>query len=166
MGTIRTGYYGNSNALCVDAASFITIRTRAAIEMRGVATLVLSGGRSPIGLYNILCAHPYFEEMNWERTHIFWGDERFVPRDHDDSNYKMAYETLISKVPLPPENVHNIPVNLSTPQEAAAEYEKEIRSFFKENNLESFDVVLLGIGKDGHTASLFPDDEAMGEKER
>lgn len=140
------------------------------VEKNGRFTLVLSGGRTPRVLYEMLSASPFLDEIPWEETHLFWGDERFVPRDHPQSNYLMAQSALISRVPLPTENVHPVPVEEGTLGEAASTYEEHLRGFlgvpFGAPPNPSFDVVLLGMGADGHTASLFPGDPVLEERER
>jgi len=133
--------------------------------------LVLAGGSTPRTLYRLL-ATELRERMPWNRVHLFWGDERFVPADHPDSNRRMARETLISHVPIPPENVHPIPAPGAggpfSPQEAAVRYEEELRHLMGPAGRRNpgFDAVLLGVGEDGHTASLFPGDPALDETER
>ncbi len=126
-------------------------------------TIALSGGSTPRALYSRLAASPLAESLDWSRIHLFWGDERCVPPDHPDSNYRMASETLISQVPLLPANIHRI-AGERPPQEGAAAYEQELRAFF--GGLPHFDLVLLGMGDDGHTASLFPHTLALHEISR
>ena len=135
--------------------------------------LVLAGGSTPRTLYRLL-ATEFRERMPWPRVHLFWGDERFVPADHPDSNRHMAEETLISRVPIPPDNVHPIPApgwgGPFSPQEAAVRYEEDLRRLAEHATERrrgpGFDVMLLGVGEDGHTASLFPGDPALDETER
>jgi 6-phosphogluconolactonase len=107
-------------------------------------------------------------QMPWERTHFFWGDERHVPPDHSDSNYRIAYEAMFSKAPVPAANVHRIKSELEDARQAAAEYEQTLRDFFElgTGQLPRFDLVLLGMGPDGHTASVFPGTEALSERRR
>ncbi len=128
-------------------------------------TLALSGGKTPRSLYALL-AGEYSTEISWKRVHLFWGDERCVSQESKDSNFAMAYEALISKVPLPSQNVHRIPAEISPPEKAARYYERMIREFFEPVEEESFlfDAMILGIGEDGHTASLFPGSSALAEK--
>jgi 6-phosphogluconolactonase len=124
-------------------------------------------------LYEELAKEPYASRVDWQRTHFFWGDERCVPPDSPDSNYSLALQTLISQVDVPPANIHRIPTAAGSPEAGANEYEKTLREFFQpaaESNsiisFPSFDLVLLGLGADGHTASLFPGDAALEEKTR
>ena len=134
----------------------------AAIRARGYGTMVLSGGRTPIPLFTLLAREA---NIDWERVHLFWGDERCVPSDHPDSNFAMAHETLISRVSIPQENIHRVITQGYTPEKAAASYENQLKKFFG-SDMPSFDIILLGMGNDGHTASLFPGDVALDEKER
>jgi 6-phosphogluconolactonase len=126
-----------------------------------------SGGSTPKRLYEVL-AEPA-RRFPWERVHWFWGDERFVPHDHPDSNYRMVWEALLSRVAVPPGNIHAVPTAGLAPEEAAAAYEKTLKAFYGADTLTParplFDVTLLGIGEDGHTASLFPGHSALEEKE-
>ncbi|MCS6949395.1 MAG: 6-phosphogluconolactonase [bacterium] len=126
-------------------------------------SLVLSGGSTPQRLYRLL-ASEYAQGVEWQRVHLFWGDERYVPHDHPASNYRLVRETLIEPLQLPAENVHPMPTHLAVPDDAARLYEGELRAFFGET--PRFDLVLLGMGADGHTASLFPNTAAVQERER
>jgi len=133
---------------------------------RGFFSLALSGGKTPRTLYGLL-ASEYSSKIPWDGVHLFWSDERCVPKDHTDSNYGMAYNILISKVSLPSKNIHRIPAEIDPPEKAAASYERVLRDFFKSSEGEvspTFDVSLLGVGEDGHTASLFPGESALEEK--
>ena len=129
-------------------------------------SLVLSGGSTPKAVYTLMGQPPLVERVPWSRVHFFWGDERCVPPDHADSNYRMAYETLLAQLSLPPQNIHRIKGEIS-PEEAAASYERSIVEFFGEEiHPPRFDLVLLGMGEDGHTASLFPESPALDETQR
>jgi 6-phosphogluconolactonase len=135
----------------------------------GRFTICLSGGSTPRRLYQLLAASPHREAMPWERVHWFWGDERFVPWDHPDSNYRMAREALLAHVPAPVQNVHGIETN-DTPEAAARRYEQTLRSYYGADALDPtrplFDIELLGLGPDGHTASLFPGTKVLDERQR
>ncbi|MCO6417395.1 6-phosphogluconolactonase [Siccirubricoccus sp. KC 17139] len=132
---------------------------------QGSFSLALSGGSTPERLYRRLAAAPWRDRMPWERVHLFWGDERCVPPDHPDSNQRMAREAMIAQVPIPPGNVHPVPVDGGSPEMAARLYEAELRAFAAERPGEPlFDVQLLGLGPDGHTASLFPGTAALAER--
>ncbi len=137
-----------------------------AVTKRGRFAIALSGGHTPGKMYSLWAqTEQYRNKTPWDRVHLFWGDERFVPADDPRSNYHMARETLISQVPIPAENVHPMPTNLSSPEECARAYETELLKFFG-SEPPAFDVQLLGIGDEGHTASLFPGSPALGEKVR
>jgi 6-phosphogluconolactonase len=133
-------------------------------------TLGLSGGSTPRALYRLLASpeEPFRDRLPWSWTHLFWGDERHVPPDHPESNFRMAKEAMIDLVPVPPGNVHRIPGEEPDAARAAGEYEAELRSFFRlsRGELPRFDLVLLGLGEDGHTVSLFPGTRAIHERER
>ena len=138
----------------------------AAIKARGFFCAALSGGKTPVDFYLRLVELP--DMTLWSKTHIFLADERCVPPDHADSNYCLLRKTFMDRVPLPPENAHPVPVDPPIPELSAARYESELKAFFRlsGNMLPKFDLILLGIGEDGHTASLFPGSEAVKEMER
>jgi len=148
------------------AADEFTRIARDAVGANGRFTVALAGGSTPRGIYSLLAedARKSATTLPWDRMHFFWGDERCVLPDHPDSNYRMASETLLSEVPVPPANVHRVRTELPA-AEAAAEYEAMLREFFQlEPGLfPRFDLVMLGMGADGHTASLFPNTAALSE---
>lgn len=155
-------------ALAERAAREVLSDAERAVAARDAFTLVLSGGNTPRRLYERLASAPYAQRMPWDRTHVFWGDERPVPPDHPESDYRMALEAMLSKVPLAPERVHRIEAELGDAGEAAARYEATIRRAFASLGCApdappSFDLVLLGLGADGHTASLFPGSPTLDE---
>ncbi len=131
---------------------------------RGRFLVALSGGSTPRALHRALVAH-YRDLIPWERVQVFWSDERCVPPDHPESNYRMARETLLEQVPLPAANIHRMPGERADYDAAAADYEAEIRQVFglPPDVLLRFDLILLGMGPDGHTASLFPGTAALHE---
>ena len=135
----------------------------------GRFAIALSGGSTPKRLFQVLAATPLRDQVPWDRFHAFWGDDRFVPWSDPNSNYGMANEALLSHVPIPPANIHGIKYEGSL-DEAAQAYERELKSFYGSDTLDPkrplFDVVLLGMGPDGHTASLFPGKPALEEHER
>lgn len=130
----------------------LLIRT---IQKKTRATLVLTGGKTPKPIYEMLATPFPSNPIDWKRVHIFWGDERCVPPENPESNFGMAHDALISKIDVPPENVHRMRGELDA-EGAATLYEREILDFFQRSDVPSFDLVLLGMGEDGHTASLFP----------
>jgi 6-phosphogluconolactonase len=132
-----------------------------AVEQRGVFTAALSGGSTPKRLYSLL-AERFQDRVPWSKVHVFFSDERCVPPDHPDSNYRMAYESLISRVDIPPENVHRMKGE-KEPGDAAAEYAEDLRKVVGREGMPKLDLILLGMGEDGHTASIFPGSEAVDE---
>jgi 6-phosphogluconolactonase len=149
------------------AASEFVDLAKSSVEASGRFVVALSGGETPKSLYATLASGEFCSEISWSRLHFFWGDERPVPPDDPDSNYRMAFETFLAKVRVPEKNIHRIPAE-QEPEVAAGKYEKEIRDFFglPEFAWPRFDLVLLGVGDDGHTASLFPDSDALRETRR
>jgi 6-phosphogluconolactonase len=137
---------------------------RESIEASGRLTVAFSGGSTPKHLYSLLASPAYKNRIQWNNVELFWGDERCVPPDHPESNFRMAQEALLSNIEIPAENIHRMRGERQ-PQAAAAEYEKELQKFFglDSGGLPRFDLILLGIGEDGHTASLFPGSEALNE---
>jgi 6-phosphogluconolactonase len=137
----------------------------AAVQERGRLSVALSGGNTPRAVYSLLASE--HQQLPWDRIHIFFGDERHVPPDHPDSNFRMASESLLSKVPIPETNVHRIRAELDG-EAAAAEYDQQLVNFFHLGNHDwpRFDLIFLGIGEDGHTASLFPGSQALTETSR
>ncbi len=135
-----------------------------------VFTLALSGGGTPRRLYELLAGPPYREVFPWHQTHLFWGDERFVPRDDASSNYRRVRDAMLSRAPIPAANIHPVQTEGLTPEAAASDYERELKSFYGVERLDParplFDVNLLGLGPDGHTASLFPGTAVLEERER
>ncbi|MCL1467010.1 6-phosphogluconolactonase [Argonema galeatum] len=135
-----------------------------AIGDRGQCTIVLAGGSTPKALYEAIAK----ENLPWEKIHVFWGDERYVPQSHPDSNQGMARRAWLDKVDIPSGNIHPMPTDAADPALDAQKYEAELEEFFKTGAGEFpvFDIVLLGMGDDGHTASLFPHTEALQVRDR
>lgn len=151
----------------IDAAAVCIASTaREAVRRRGRCLIALSGGRTAAALYARLATAPFRRAIPWTRLHIFWGDERFVPAAHAASNVRLARTRLLSRVPIPPQHVHPVPVECATPQAAAAAYERAIRRVAPGRAIPAFDLVLLGLGEDGHTASLFPRSAAVRARRR
>ncbi len=142
---------------------FVTLAQKAADVEGARFTVALSGGSTPKRLYSALAAAPYVDEVPWARVHLFWGDERHVGPDDAESNYRMVRESLIEKAPIPAENVHRIRAETPDAAEAARAYALDIQGFFglQPDEWPRFDLVLLGLGPDGHTASLFPGVDAL-----
>ena len=146
------------------SAEFMASLAEERIEAEKRFTIALSGGSSPRRLYELLASPLFIGRIDWNQWHVFWGDERCVPPDHQDSNYRMARESLLDHVRIPEGQIHRIRGE-ADPQTAAEEYEGLLRQTFLWST-PSFDLILLGMGDDGHTASLFSSTDAVSEKER
>jgi 6-phosphogluconolactonase len=159
--------FEDAEALARAAADWLCETAAASV---GRFAICCSGGSTPRRLYELLGQPPVVAAFPWSRVHWFWGDERFVPHDHPDSNYAMTRAALLSKVPVPAAHVHPVPTEGLTPQQGAAAYEKTLRDYYGAEVLDAarplFDVTLLGIGDDGHTASLLPGQPALEETRR
>jgi 6-phosphogluconolactonase len=156
--------YANLDALSQAAAEGVVALAERAIEESGRFTIALSGGNTPRGLYQLL-AGKYRALIPWRQVEVFWGDERYVPPEDPRSNYRMAREALLDQVPIPGENVHAVPTLLPDIEEAAEAYEGVVMDHFQ-GSWPRFDLILLGLGADGHTASLFPHNAALEEEAR
>jgi 6-phosphogluconolactonase len=160
-------------ALTRDAARRFVACAREAIDARGRFAVALSGGTTPRDLYALLATPEFAAQVDWSRVHVFFGDERAVPPDHADSNFKMVHDVLLARVPLPAPNIQRIRAELAA-DDAAREYENTLRKFFTQegnpgnegNTCPRFDLILLGLGADGHTASLFPRTRVLREPSR
>ena len=154
-----------SEALIQLAAHEIVQVVQDGVARNGRAAIALAGGSTPKGLYSSLASAEWQSQIPWDKVHIFWGDERHVPPDHQDSNYRMAWETLLTHIPIPATHVHRIQGELKNASEAAEVYNQELKAHFRlqEHEKPRFDVILLGMGPDGHTASLFPGTPAVQE---
>lgn len=152
-------------ALSREAARRLLSALREPRDEQAPFRIALAGGATPRRLYELLATEEFRARIPWVRLHLFWGDERMVPRDHPQSNYRMIYESLLKHVPVPSQNIHSV-LSQSSPDEAAESYEKELRGHFGRLGTPSFDLILLGLGADGHTASLFPGAVALAEKQR
>ena len=141
--------------------------TAAALAAKSDFLVSLSGGSTPKTLYALLASEEFRARFPWGRVSWYWGDERFVPHDHPDSNFRMACEAMLAKVPVPPENIHPVPVG-GTPEEAASRYERTLQAAYGAAILDParplFDITLLGLGADGHTASLLPGEPVLQER--
>jgi len=160
--------FADLDELVQAAAEEIARSAEAAISSRNRFTLALSGGSTPKPVYRRLAEEPLRDRIDWSRVHVFWGDERHVPPDHPESNFGMAHDALLSRVPLPAGNIHRIRAEKPDAQRAADDYAWTLRSAFDldEGQWPRFDLVLMGIGADGHTASLFPGSDALRERAR
>lgn len=161
----------DTNELFRAAAEEVCRIAQMSIETTGRFSLVLSGGSTPRGLYALLAEHPYRSQVEWNRVEFFWGDERAVPPDHQASNFRMAREAMFDKLDIPAERVHRIEAERPDLDEVAREYEAEIERVLGRvpgvgRRPPHFNLFLLGMGEDGHTASLFPNTPSLREKER
>jgi 6-phosphogluconolactonase len=161
--------FPNGTEIALRAAAEVVRIAKEAAAARGVFTIALSGGATPKVLYSLLAEHPSLRNsLPWDKMKVFFGDERHVGPGHADSNFQMAWDAMLSKAPLRREQIHRIKGEVSDAGQAAAEYEDEIR---REFNLQAgafprFDLILLGMGNEGHTLSLFPGTKALGETQR
>lgn len=145
--------FANAQELARGAAEYFVTRSGEAVARKGFFTVALSGGSTPRALYQLLVDL----DVPWSKTHFFWSDERHVPSDHPDSNYRMAYEAMLARVPVPESNIHRVHGENPDAAEAANEYEQ---------TLLPLDLILLGLGTDGHTASIFPGSDVLNETKR
>lgn len=155
---------GDVNELSCQLAEATVRIINETVQTNGSVSLALSGGNTPRTLYRVLSSQ-FRDQIPWKHVHVFWGDERCVPLDDPHSNYRMAWETLLDAVPCPPENVHPMQTQLGAPDIAAWDYEKTLRNHFAKD-WPRFDLVFLGLGEEGHTASLFPESPALEETRR
>jgi 6-phosphogluconolactonase len=156
-----------------EAAGHIIQLANECVKDKGFFTVALSGGNSPLQIYDRLGDPPLRDKMPWARTLVFWGDDRYLNHTDRESNYHIAHEAMLSKVKIPQANIFRIPTEVAPIEEAACLYERILRKVFvklgavdTEKKLPVFDLVILGVGKDGHTASLFPGHKAVNEKEK
>jgi 6-phosphogluconolactonase len=158
--------FPDTEALARGAA--VWLRDRIA-PLQGRIAIALSGGSTPRRLFHLMGSE-FKGEFPWSRMHFFWGDERFVPHDNPESNFRMVYETLLSEVAVPPGNIHPVPTEGMEIDDAARAYERELQGFYGASKLQPdkflFDVQFLGLGEDGHTASLIPGEPVLEERER
>lgn len=141
--------------------------TAAALAAKGPFRISLSGGSTPKTLYELLASDDFRVRFPWQRVFWYWGDERFVPHDDPESNFRMARKAMLAKAPVPPENIHPMPVD-GSPEEAASRYERTLQEAYGGPVLDPskllFDITLLGMGPDGHTASLLPGEPVLQER--
>jgi 6-phosphogluconolactonase len=153
----------NIDELSKTVADWMVNYIQQTLKQQDRFTIALSGGNTPKKLHLLLASEVYKNKIDWSRMHIFWGDERYVPYDDDRNNAKMAFDTLLNKIPVPVSQIHRIQTDIS-PAESATAYEKILHQYFTKD--KSFDLVLLGIGDNSHTLSLFPGYEIIHENEK
>jgi len=158
--------YPDTNILSHEAAQYIIRVAQESIVTHGRFTLALSGGNTPKKLYGLLASEPYASQIDWNLVEIFWSDERCVPPDSPDSNYHMAQEVLLSKVPIPANQIHRTPADEADRDAASEAYAQEMCNVFGTNGVPKFDLIQLGMGPEGHTASLFPHQASLHEQQR
>jgi len=160
--------FPDPDAVASAAADEFVRRAGSKVESGRIFTVALSGGSTPKRLYDLLAADPYRHQVPWRDIHFFWGDERTVPPDDAESNFGAANERLFSQVDIPADNIHRIKGEAGDPMAAAADYEAELFRFFglEEGEFPRLDLAFLGMGADGHTASLFPATQALSETRR
>ena len=156
--------FDDSETLSRAAADLFVEQSQFAVQNRGWFSVVLSGGNTPQRMYELLAQKPWVEQVSWERTHVFWGDERCVPKDDLRHNALHAFKLLLDHVPVPSSQIHPIYYE-GSPKQTAEQYELMLHDFFKDGEV-SFDLMLLGLGNDGHTASLFPGTPVLNERTR
>jgi 6-phosphogluconolactonase len=156
--------FADVNELSLRAAEAVVRIINESVQANGTCSLALSGGSTPRTLYRLLSSQ-FRDQIPWTKVHVFWGDERYVPPGDPQSNYRMAKETLLDRVASPAGNVHPMPTGVPDPDVAARDYEKTLRNYFS-RKWPHFDLVLLGLGDEGHTASLFPGSPALEETRR
>ena len=163
---MQIAIYPDIDTLSHEAAQYIVRIASESIVTRGRFTIALSGGTTPRTLYGLLGSEPYRSQIDWALVHIFWSDERCVPPDSPDSNYHMAHEVLLSRIPIPAQQVHRMPADQPDRYAASQAYAEEMQRTFGTNGIPSFDLIQLGMGPEGHTASLFPHQASLHEQQR
>ena len=165
---VETKIFNDRDSLSRAAAERWLVIYRESVARRGLFHVALAGGSTPRQLYRILASPEFSTAIDWQRVHLFFGDERAVPPDHPDSNFRMARESLLDHVPVPDSNVHRMETESGDLEDVATRYEGLLKELVpaNEEGVPQLDLVLLGIGPDGHTASLFPDTDILEQRER
>ena len=163
---MHVAIYPDSNTLSHEAAQHVVHLATEAIASHGHFTIALSGGSTPKALYTLLGNEPYTSQIDWALVELFWSDERCVPPDSSDSNYQLAQEVLLSKVPIAANQIHRMPADKVDRDAASLDYTQEMQGVFGTDGIPSFDLLQLGMGPKGHTASLFPHQASLHEQQR
>src|SRR5436309_8889651 len=158
--------YPDIQTLNTEATQFIVRLANEAIVSHGRFTIALSGGSTPKATYSLLGSEPYRSQIDWTRVEIFWSDERCVPPDDKESNYAMAQQVLLSKIPIPTNQIHRMPADAPDPDAASQAYTSEMQRTFSTDGIPNFDLIQLGMGPEAHTASLFPHQASLHEQQR
>jgi len=164
----RLSIFSTPTLLSQAAAELVVRVVNETLETQDRVALCLSGGSTPREFYSLLACEPYCRQIPWDKVHIFWGDERYIPLSEPDNHYRMAMDLFLSKVQIPSKNIHRMAVEISDPDEVAKQYESDLKIFFEVlgESMPQFDLTFLGMGADGHTASLFPETTALEEDTR
>lgn len=163
---MHVSIYPDTDKLSHEAAQFIARIAKESIASHGRFTIALSGGSTPKTTYALLATEPYQSQIDWSQVQVFWSDERAVTPDNDESNYHMAEEVFLSKVPIPKNQIHRMPADEADREVASEAYTNEMRQIFNFNEVPRFDLIQLGMGPEGHTASLFPHQASLHELNR
>ncbi len=158
--------YPDTETLSHEAAKYVVRVAQESIDAHGRFTFALSGGNTPKKLYGLLASEPYRSQIEWALVEIFWSDERNVPPDSADSNFKLAEEVMLDQLPIPANQIHRVPAELEDRDAASISYEQEMRRVFGTSGVPRFDLIQLGMGPEGHTASLFPHQPSLQEAVR
>jgi len=158
--------YADIDPLSHEAARYVVRVASESITTHGRFTLALAGGSTPKKLYHLLASEPYRDQINWALVELFWSDERCVPPESEESNYYMAHEVLLSQVPISAQQIHRMPADAEDRDAASLAYTQEIQRVFGTNTIPAFDLIQLGMGPEGHTASLFPHQASLHEESR
>lgn len=165
---MKVAVYPDLPQLYAGVADFLLTRVKSRVDDSGKFSIALSGGSTPRGLYHFLTDEPYRSGLPWNKMEFFWGDERCVPKDHPESNFRLAFESFLAPLSIASSHLHRIVVEGKSPPQAAGDYEQHLRRFFRlrPHQYPVFDLILLGMGADGHTASLFPGGPELKVRER
>lgn len=163
---MKIAIFPNTELLSHEAARYVVRVANESMAAHGRFTFALSGGNTPKKLYSLLSNEPYLSQIDWARVEIFWSDERSVPPESEDSNFRMAHEVLLSRVPIPPNQIHRMPAELEDRDAGAYNYIQEMQRVFGTSAVPGFDLLQLGMGPEGHTASLFPHQASLHEQSR
>jgi 6-phosphogluconolactonase len=160
-------HFSDLESMSLNAAQAMVLHIKQRLKTQNIFSLVLAGGRTPQTLYTVL-NKKFHDKLPWQKIHFFWGDERFVEQNHKYSNYRMVKSSLLNSLNIPNSNIHQIKIDIESGKNTACDYEKQIIAYFKKNypytGIPHFDLVLLGMGADGHTASLFPPASAISTR--
>jgi 6-phosphogluconolactonase len=162
---IRVQVLPDLEAMSLQAVCLFVEISKGTLAQREKFVAALSGGTTPRRFYHLMGSAPYREKVDWGRVHLFWADERCVPKEDQASNFKIVFDALLSVVPIPGKNIHAMRTG-EGPEQGARQYEEELRTFFGSRGAPVFDLILLGMGEDGHTASLFPGSHVLQERSR